>query len=128
MCGWLPSLLHGFGAQTGVFSRTARPQGNYSDLMVKLSAIFSQLRGDQLAEAQGGSAQVSTCPSAIEEWMSRLVPYSSCAHGRLWATACRLSTSKHRPICHSLHAGLQALHHQVLGTHQRRVHCEAHHH
>jgi SPX domain protein involved in polyphosphate accumulation/uncharacterized membrane protein YidH (DUF202 family) len=32
-------------------------QGNYSDLMVKLSAIFSQLRGDQLAEAQGGSAQ-----------------------------------------------------------------------
>lgn len=33
-------------------------QGNYSELMVILSACFSQLRGDQLAEAQGGSAQV----------------------------------------------------------------------
>lgn len=33
-------------------------QGNYSELMVVLSGVFSQLRGDQLAEAQGGSAQV----------------------------------------------------------------------
>lgn len=32
-------------------------QGNYSELMVILSGVFSQLRGDQLAEAQGGSAQ-----------------------------------------------------------------------
>lgn len=32
-------------------------QGNYSDLMVILSNVFSQLRGDKLAEAQGGSAQ-----------------------------------------------------------------------
>lgn len=32
-------------------------QGNYSDLMVILSNAFSQLRGDQLAEAAGGSAQ-----------------------------------------------------------------------
>ena len=32
-------------------------QGNYSDLMVILSNVFSQLRGDTLAEAQGGSSQ-----------------------------------------------------------------------
>lgn len=32
-------------------------QGNYSDLMVQLSNVYSQLRGDQLAEAAGGSAQ-----------------------------------------------------------------------
>ena len=32
-------------------------QGNYSDLMVQLSNLYSQLRGDQLAEAAGGSAQ-----------------------------------------------------------------------
>lgn len=32
-------------------------QGNYSELMVILSGVFSQLRGDLLAEAQGGSAQ-----------------------------------------------------------------------
>lgn len=32
-------------------------QGNYSDLMVILSNAFSQLRGDQLAEAAGGAAQ-----------------------------------------------------------------------
>jgi hypothetical protein len=37
------------------------PQGNYSELMVILSSVFSQLRGDQLAEAQGGSAQVCLC-------------------------------------------------------------------
>jgi SPX domain protein involved in polyphosphate accumulation len=36
-------------------------QGNYSELMVILSSVFSQLRGDQLAEAQGGSAQVWWC-------------------------------------------------------------------
>ena len=41
-----------------------RLQGNYSELMVKLSAIFSQLRGDQLAEAQGGSAQVRAAARA----------------------------------------------------------------
>ena len=29
--------------------------------MVILSAVFSQLRGDELAEAQGGSAQVRPC-------------------------------------------------------------------
>ena len=42
-------------------------QGNYSELMVILSGVFSQLRGDQLAEAQGGSAQVvaqGACPGA----------------------------------------------------------------
>jgi len=32
-------------------------QGNYSDLLVMLSNVFSQLRGDRLAEAQGGAAQ-----------------------------------------------------------------------
>lgn len=32
-------------------------QGNYSDLMVILSNVFSQLRGDTLAAAQGGTAQ-----------------------------------------------------------------------
>ncbi|WPT18114.1 Vacuolar transporter chaperone 4 [Picochlorum sp. SENEW3] len=32
-------------------------QGNYSDLMVQLSVLYSQVRGDQLAEAAGGSAQ-----------------------------------------------------------------------
>lgn len=32
-------------------------QGNYSDLMVILSNAFSKIRGDKLAEAQGGSAQ-----------------------------------------------------------------------
>lgn len=32
-------------------------QGTYSDLMVILSNVYSQLRGDKLAEAQGGSAQ-----------------------------------------------------------------------
>jgi hypothetical protein len=37
-------------------------QGNYSELMVILSGVFSQLRGDQLAEAQGGSAQVGALP------------------------------------------------------------------
>lgn len=33
-------------------------QGNYSDLLVLLSACFSQLRGDQLAGKQESSAQV----------------------------------------------------------------------
>ena len=32
-------------------------QGNYSDLMVQLSNAYSQIRGDELAEAAGGSAQ-----------------------------------------------------------------------
>lgn len=32
-------------------------QGNYSDLMVMLSNLYSQLRGDQLAQAAGGAAQ-----------------------------------------------------------------------
>lgn len=50
---------HWFQALSGL---DRPPQGNYSDLMVKLSAIFSQLRGDRLAEAQGGSAQVGALP------------------------------------------------------------------
>lgn len=54
---------------------TCPPQGNYSDLMVKLSAIFSQLRGDRLAEAQGGSAQVGALPW---EHAQRLGVSSSC--------------------------------------------------
>ncbi len=37
---------------------TLNYQGNYSELMVVLSNIFSEVRGDTLAEAQGGSAQV----------------------------------------------------------------------
>ena len=32
-------------------------QGNYSDLMVMLSNLYSQIRGDELAEASGGAAQ-----------------------------------------------------------------------
>lgn len=32
-------------------------QGNYSELMVRLSAAFSELRGDTLAEAEASSAQ-----------------------------------------------------------------------
>lgn len=39
-------------------SPTLNYQGNYSELMVVLSNIFSEVRGDTLAEAQGGSAQV----------------------------------------------------------------------
>jgi SPX domain protein involved in polyphosphate accumulation/uncharacterized membrane protein YidH (DUF202 family) len=32
-------------------------QGNYSDLMLMLSNLYSQIRGDELAEASGGAAQ-----------------------------------------------------------------------
>ena len=52
-----PFQLHSL-APTRPPTPLSTAQGNYSELMVILSAVFSQLRGDQLAEAQGGSAQV----------------------------------------------------------------------
>ena len=53
-CGWAQNFTAACRA-----TRAAPPlQGNYSELMVILSGVFSQLRGDQLAEAQGGLAQV----------------------------------------------------------------------
>ena len=44
-------------------------QGNYSDLMVILSNVYSQIRGDKLAEALGGSAQAFK-RSTTKFWVS----------------------------------------------------------
>jgi SPX domain protein involved in polyphosphate accumulation/uncharacterized membrane protein YidH (DUF202 family) len=44
-------------------------QGNYSDLVVQLSAAFSRLRGDRLAEAAGGAAQAFN-RSTTKHWVA----------------------------------------------------------
>lgn len=81
--------------------------------MVILSSVFSKLRGDFLAEAQGGAAQVGRCacrfhgrlrlaPQARMEWQAPLL-LLSCAY---------TSSSKPKPLPLWL-AGLQATHQQV---------------
>lgn len=50
-------------------------QGTFSDLMVQLSELFSLLRGDQLAEAQGGSAQAFS--RSTTKWWIRTADVSA---------------------------------------------------
>jgi hypothetical protein len=51
--------------------------GNYSDLLVKLSNVYSKLRGDVAAKKNEDAAQVSLCCHEIvgdRSWCSWLLP------------------------------------------------------
>jgi hypothetical protein len=51
---------------------TASPnqlQGNYSDLLVSLSNVYSKLRGDASGQKNEDAAQVGSCPQRVDsDW------------------------------------------------------------
>lgn len=134
---------------------TACLQGNYSDLLVALSTVYSDLRGDapagqadEAAEVRGawwaGTPRVLTSLLRVPR-----PPPGLCATvhmrepaplRRLHALGC--APVPHESVAHTLRlgltkawqgcfpcrcAGLRAVYHQVLGAHERRLHGEAPH-